>query len=407
MPSLVLVFLLAGATIQGEDNQGLETERNNTLGDALRASTTTLDLRLRFETVDDPVFTEDARAPTLRTALRLRTGPYKGFSLLLEAESVTAIGDDDEYNNLGAGSLFNGVTDRPVIADPELTEINQVAVNYSSGAFEAHLGRREFAVGNQRFVGPVGWRQNHQSFDSGSLDWKANDRLALTYHYIDRVHRIFGDSKDMASHILNADIGLGSGNSLAVYGVFLDYEEAPDVGLSTRTVGARFSGKRGEDWIFDYTAEVAQQDDWADNPSTVDASYRLLELGIGKNALRLGGGLEILGGKRGEGRFTTPLATLHKFNGWADKFLVTPLDGLEDLYISLGGKINAVTWAIIAHDFQSDSRNLDYGSEIDLLATWKISDAWGTGAKAAFYNADSFNRDTDKIMVWTTYHFDT
>jgi hypothetical protein len=34
--------------------------------------------------------------------------------------------------------------------------------------------------------------------------------------------------------------------------------------------------------------------------------------------------------------FTTPLATLHKFQGWADKFLTTPVNGLADLYVNAG-----------------------------------------------------------------------
>ena len=42
-----------------------------------------------------------------------------------------------------------------------------------------------------------------------------------------------------------------------------------------------------------------------------------------------------LGFERLEGNGTvalqTPLATLHAFNGWADKFLSTPANGLRDV----------------------------------------------------------------------------
>ena len=34
--------------------------------------------------------------------------------------------------------------------------------------------------------------------------------------------------------------------------------------------------------------------------------------------------------------FQTLLATLHKFQGWADKFLTTPPNGIRDLYGSAG-----------------------------------------------------------------------
>ena len=43
-------------------------------------------------------------------------------------------------------------------------------------------------------------------------------------------------------------------------------------------------------------------------------------------------GWERLSGSEREGQFQTPLATLHAFNGWADKFLSTPVNGIEDLY---------------------------------------------------------------------------
>ena len=58
----------------------------------------------------------------------------------------------------------------------------------------------------------------------------------------------------------------------------------------------------------------------------------------------------------------TPLATLHKFNGWADLFLTTPNTGLQDLYLGAAYKFDgvkllpglnaAVTW----HKFDSDVR---------------------------------------------------
>lgn len=40
-------------------------------------------------------------------------------------QAVNAPLGDDEYRNAGAGALSNGVTGRPVIADPVGTQINQ------------------------------------------------------------------------------------------------------------------------------------------------------------------------------------------------------------------------------------------------------------------------------------------
>ena len=70
--------------------------------------------------------------------------------------------------------------------------------------------------------------------------------------------------------------------------------------------------------------------------------------------------------------FTTPLATLHKFNGWADKFLGTPPDGLEDRYLTAGVALKKVvgleSLALVAshHHYDAERIGADYGSEINL-----------------------------------------
>ena len=47
------------------------------------------------------------------------------------------------------------------------------------------------------------------------------------------------------------------------------------------------------------------------------------------------GGIEYLEGNGTIG-FSTPLATLHKFQGFADVFLTTPASGITDAYGKLG-----------------------------------------------------------------------
>ncbi|MFT5806450.1 MAG: hypothetical protein ACI9LG_000713 [Moritella dasanensis] len=46
-----------------------------------------------------------------------------------------------------------------------------------------------------------------------------------------------------------------------------------------------------------------------------------------------------MGSDSGDYGFATPLATLHKFNGWSDQFLNTPTQGLADLYLSVSSKV--------------------------------------------------------------------
>ena len=69
----------------------------------------------------------------------------------------------------------------------------------------------------------------------------------------------------------------------------------------------------------------------------------------------------------------TPLATLHAFDGWADKFLTTPKDGIDDAYVSVGKKLYGVELLASYHDFSSDNLSYDYGTELDLSVGKKLN----------------------------------
>ncbi len=387
------------------------------LGQALKQGTTTVQLRYRFETVDQDGFNKEAHASTLRTALAYASQPFKGWSVELEAENVATVGND-LYNNRGAGSDSNGVTDRPVVADPELTQLNQAFIRYERGETEFTVGRREILLGDVRYVGNVGWRQHHQSFDAVTLTNSSLDHLTVHYSYLDKVHRIFGDSQLMASHLLNLGIAVGDLGKITAYGYLLDYDQPQDAIRSTSTFGVELAGQRqlcgdqarcGPGQLL-YELEWATQSDAGDNPRQIDADYLHAVIGGKARGMTVKLGLEVLDGNRSDGQFNTPLATLHAWNGWADKFLVTPPDGLEDLYLSLAGNLpfggaRKLAWKAIYHDFGAATGGASYGDEIDLQLTCKAT--WGQvfGLKAALYNADTFSSDVDKLMFWSAYRF--
>ena len=373
--------------------------------DALRDGKPVLDLRYRYENVDQASFDKEAHASTLRTVLGYRSGTWRGFSLVATVENVAEIGND-LYDNRGAGDLGNGVTDRPVVADPALTDPHQIYLQLARGDTEVRLGRQEVLIDDHRFVGNVGWRQNHQEFDAFSIVDRSLARTRLTYGYLDKAHRIFGDSQDMSSHLLNAAIEAGAAGTVTLYGYLVDYDQLAASGRSSLTYGAELKGSRklGESATkLLYELELAQQDDAGDNPGELDAGYRHLLLGGAFPRVTVKLGWEVLEGSPEDGQFNTPLATLHKFNGWADLFLSTPPDGLEDLSLALSGKAGDVAWTAVFHSFDAESSSAGYGDEIDLqlvyTAEWKQS----FGIKAAFYDADEFGVDTDKVWVWTSF----
>jgi len=369
--------------------------------DALLGGKVQLSLRYRTEFVDQDSFADDAWASTLRTLLGYETAPWHGFTAMLEFENVTAIGDDN-YN-----STTNGELTRPVVADPEGTEVNQVWLQRTFWEdVTARLGRQRITLDNHRFIGNVGWRQNEQTYDAFTLTKTFEGGPKLFYGFLDNVNRVFGEESPigdgpMESHLLNASYDIERVGKLTGYWYLIDLDRSSESQLSTSTFGARLAGEVGlsDDVDLLYVLEAARQNDVGDNPNSVDEGYYLGELGAGFERVTVKVGYEVLEGD-GTAAFATPLATLHAFNGWADKFLATPPDGLEDLYFTCGTDVGKANLSAAYHDFSAQSGGSDYGSEVDLSCSYPVSDKLMAGLKYANYMEDGFSDDTQKVWVW-------
>lgn len=384
---------------QGEEPQGVVQ--------AFQQGTVHLGLRYRFEYVDQEGADDNAYASTLRTVLNFRTAPVRGFDFFIEAENVVELGDD-WYRDAGRPPRGNDVTGRPVVADPAGTDINQVMLRYRGHGTDLRFGRQEINIGDQRFVGAVGWRQHHQTFSAVNVENSSIGRVTFQYVFSNRVYRIFGDKVDTANNFLHGSVDAGKAGTLNVYGYLLDYTEAGFAALSTNSFGFEFAGAQAIDDGVNllYEVEYARQTDAADNPNDVDADYAHLMGGVGfEQWVTARVGWELLGGSLEDGQFRTPLATLHKFNGWADKFLNTPPDGLEDFYVQLTGVVADIGWLVSFHDFSADSGGASYGSEFDWQLSYQSSWKQTFALKGAYYSADTFSSDTLKIWLWSNYTF--
>jgi hypothetical protein len=391
--------LQAGDTVKPDEFEDLR--------EAIQNGKTWLSLRYRFESVEQEGFDKDAYASTLRTVLGYETGVWRKLSGLVEFEDVHAIGFDDSYN-----STTNGVTDRPVVLDPEGGELNQALVRYAcTEDVTVQGGRQRLTLSNHRFVGNVGWRQNEQTFDGVTVRAKNLGSTELLYGWVTNVNRVTGEDSPVSDlhgnvNLLHAVTPVSDLGMVNAYAYLLDLENAPAV--STQTFGASFDGSRalGENVDLLWWLEAANQTDYADNPVEENANYFRAELGAGYSGVTLKVGNELLGGSGDPGdKFSTPLATLHAFNGWADVFLNTPDAGLNDLYASLGGTVADTNLELVWHEFTSDKGSLDYGAELDFLATRKIAADAMVGFKYADYSADEFGPDTTKAWVWLGWSF--
>ena len=368
------------------------------------------DLRLRYETVDQDGFAREAEAGTLRARLgaEVSLGPWR---LLGEGEATGAA--VERYD-----SGLNGKTAYPIVADPENIELNRLQLQYR-GLPKAvvTLGRQRINLEDQRFVGSVGWRQNEQTFDAVRVEYGDAKSLKADLTYSWSVRTIWGiDGRGARQQAIGGDNVLALVShptplgTLSGFAFLIDQDEAAVQGfrLSSQTYGLRLAGARAlsRSAKLTYALSYATQSDHHRNPNDYRADYWLAEIGAELDSAKLGVGFEQLGADEGLPltSFQTPLATLHKFQGWADKFLITPPNGIQDFYATAGygwkkaAGLDAINASIVYHRFDSDRLDLHYGNEWNALISAKKG-RWSATAKLAAYDADEFATDTRKLWL--------
>ena len=380
---------------------GVMAVEPSSFGDALADGSVKLNLRYRFESVDQDGISKDAEASTLKTRLTYKSASYKGASLVLEADSVVYLGKD-RFNN-----FRNGETTYPVVADPDGAHINQAYFKFAVGKGDVLLGRQRILLDGQRFVGGVGWRQNEQTYDAIRIKQKFTEKFDFDYSYVENVSRIFGpdngtpaDDLDSDTHLLNLKYKLPVG-TLTGYYYAMDFDNAD--AFSNATLGVSYHHTfKSDDLSFPFRIEYATQDDHGDNPVNYDADYGLIEFGVKKDKFLAKISYEVLEGSNSAGEsFRTPLATLHKWQGWTDKFLGTPTGGIEDTYITLKYK----TFTLMYHDLDSETGSGSLGSELDISWAHKFGKRYSLLLKYGDYDADDHATDTRKAWIQLTASF--
>ncbi len=388
-----------------------------TLAEAVTGGKVSFSARARYESVSEDNAKKDADAVTLRTTLGYQTGMFKGVSGFIEFEDVSEL-NSDSYN-----STNNGQTLYSTVADPDGTEVNQAYLQYNGFDTEFKFGRQELTYRQapfHRFIGTVLWRQNHQSLDAFSLSNTSLADTTLNYAYVSKVNTIFGDDFnnavikdgviDMDSHLVNIQYSALPIGKVEAYGYFLDYDDSD--ALSRQTIGARLSGAQAlnESVKLVYTGEFANQDEYKDGIMD-EQDYYLFELGAKYKGWLAKVSHEVQEGD-GTWSFRTPLGTNHAYQGWADKFLATPEEGLKDTYFTVVGKVMGAKLVVVYHDFETDEGNLDAGDEFDVLVQKTFAKHYTLGIKFADYNADdeyaaidSSSVDTEKFWLYGQVNF--
>ncbi len=403
---LALALLAAGF---GFAMSPVAAEEADTIANAFTDGKASLNLRYRYEFVDQEGFSENANASTLRTRLNYRTARWSGFSAFIEADNVAHVLVNDFNSGAGTSSPAKGIY--PVVADPSGTEINQAYLDYNfSDSDFFRVGRQRILLDNQRFVGGVGWRQNEQTYDAVSYTTVFSNKAKLFAGYVWNANRIFGEDVAAGDHeqdTFMANLALPIADAGKFVGYWYDIDNKDAAEFSTSTIGLKWNNKVGEGSKLSYGLEFAYQTDNRNNLVDYSANYYRFDAAYKLEAVNVFAGYESLGGDKNKAgaAFRTPLATLHAFNGWADKFLGTPGAGLDDIFFGVNGKLGNNKWKLMYHDFSAEDGSSDFGSEIDASLVLPINKNYGMLLKAAFYNGDSGIPDTNKIWVMATAKF--
>lgn len=363
-----------------------------TISDQIAAGKLILEVRARYETVDQTktaTLRNDASAFTVRTRFGWETAEFQGVKALVEFEDVRQVGEEHYAVNVPgvATAPLNGADKAryPVVNDPDVTELNRAQLTWTpSAALQVTAGRQRILLDDQRFVGNVGWRQDEQTMDGLRAD-VALGRFKATYAYVTHINRILGELKDWDSdsHLLNATWSPAEALRLQGFVYALDFGNSAI--NSSLTKGVKVSGKT---WVnlfqLAYNATYAQQSDYHGNTPSFDLAYWGGDVAATFDIYTVKAAYESLEGDGTRG-FTTPLATVHAFQGWSDAF-VSPggnksfVDGIEDANLTFNAKprFKRTYWfntdvLVRYHDFNDQKTGADLGREWGVQLTAAIN----------------------------------
>lgn len=442
-----------------------------TFMDAIKTGKNMTSFRLRYEHVDqdglqpgaysdaastpNPTGTQalkDANALTLRSLIGWQTAPYHNWSFAAQLINVSKLDSDfndgtNSFRTNGASNQNNRIEYAKVV-DPDHTDINQLYVDWTGiKNTRVRAGRQQVNLDNVRFIGDIAFRQVMQVFDGVSVFNKTIPDTELFLAHFGKVSQIFTTERTGNLDIINARYRISPTEFLVGYGYLSDFDNlgmgnawfgagAANLAAnqSNKTFGIRLDGTHPftPNYRAHYTAEYAKQTDYKGGDDRIDAHYYKLGGGFGIDNFNLRVDQELLSSNN-QYAFQTPFGTNHLFQGWVDKFLVTPRAGMKDTFVTATYRYGDFMFFADYHVLNSDedfntvnggtARNGNrYGTEWNAAVTWNVDKNWMTKLEyGKFSEDDQFAaaantisnvagtrgriRDTEKLWLTAMYTF--
>ncbi len=372
--------------------------------------------RLRHESVDQDGAANNAYALTLRSLVGYQTKALNGFSVNAQVYGVSPL--VDEYNDVKKGRPRSGRAGvYPVIADPEDYDFHNLYIQWANKNNTVKLGRQNMFLDNWRYIGDVRFRQNWAVFNGVSFVNTSLPKTKITLAHFEQIKQVTTKLVDIKSEIINVNYKLTPTTNLTGYGYLIEWEDNPVRELtSTKTFGLRLDGKQKlqDKLSVLYTAEYAKQDDYKDGDNDIDNDYYRIGAGLGYGSWFLRLDQEKLSGADSGSTyaFNTPFGTNHLFQGWADVYLGTPTQGIEDTMLIAGGKLFGAKIKAEYHWIDSDDAfvtptgtSKERGTEFDIGVYYKLPNNVIVAAEYANFkekDTDVSNRKRDIEKLWLT-----
>jgi hypothetical protein len=398
----LLPFTAAAAGAQ--DDIG---NRADGLAEALAGGRATLQLRPRYNHIEEgarPLATEGG---TMRFLAGWRTAPWLGWRATLEAIHAERLGRK-RFNDDPA---TNATSPYPLLPDPRHTGVNQAHAEGEAGAVRMRLGRQRLRLGNERWVSDNDFRQVPQVFDGAWATTTLGDRAEIGGGHFRRVRSTSGVTAQLRLSVLEAGWNPAAGHALVGYAVFHD-QPRPGGFTGFADNSYRVAGVRAEgSWPLRnveaaYLVEVARQQPHAGGDERIDAAYRRLGAGLAFGAWTLRYDHETKGSNGGRYGLQMPLTDFYAFNGWSLHFFNTPREGLRDGWATARLALDPVILYAEAHRFRSDHRGLDFGREADVGVTWRVHRDAILRLQHARYRPGRDGTGSDVRKTWLTLTYE-
>ena len=439
------LLALSGAACSAVAEESPITKDEYTFMDSVKEGKNLSSFRLRYENVDQaglgPAGTlaankdlSNGEALTLRSLIGWQSAPYHNFSFAAQLINVTKFIDNfnDSTNNTLVNAVSNQLSNAEYakVIDPTYTGINQLYVDWTGlKNTKFRLGRQQLNLDNVRFIGDIGFRQVMQLFDGVSVLNKSLPNTEIFAAHYEKITQITTEQRDGNLDIANIRYRISPTEFLVAYGYLSNVNDLGfgsawfgagalnnagksnnNADQSNKTLGLRLDGTHPFNLNFraHYTAEYAKQTDYADGDKRIDAHYYKLGGGFGFENFNMRIDQELLSSNDSQYAFQTPFGTNHLFQGWVDKFLVTPRQGIQDTFVTATYKYADILFFADYHVFKSDedfntvaggaaTNGNQYGTEWNVAATYYWNKKFMTKFEYGQYSEDDHYATTANV----------